>query len=51
MAIDYLRGGDPAAVFTTKGVCDDVAAARDWLNLQPDVLHGNEFLVTSLDVS
>lgn len=40
IAIDYLRGGDPAAVFTTKGVCDDVAATRDWLNLQPDVLHG-----------
>jgi carboxymethylenebutenolidase len=40
IAIDYLRGGAPADVFTTKGVCDDVAATRDWLNAQPDVQHG-----------
>ena len=40
IAIDYLRGGDPASVFKTKDVCDDVAATRDWLNQQHDVLHG-----------
>ena len=40
LAIDYLRGGEAATVFNTKDVCDDVAAARDWLNNQPWVQHG-----------
>lgn len=40
LAIDYLRGGEAAQVFHTKDVCDDVAAARDWLNGQPYVHHG-----------
>ncbi|HWT04457.1 MAG TPA: dienelactone hydrolase family protein, partial [Xanthomonadales bacterium] len=37
LAIDYLRGGDAKTVFNTKNVCEDVAAARDWLNAQPFV--------------
>jgi carboxymethylenebutenolidase len=40
LAIDYLRGGDAKTVFNTKNVCEDVAAARDWLNAQPFVQHG-----------
>lgn len=40
LAIDYLRGGDAATVFNTHNVCEDVAAARDWLNAQPFVRHG-----------
>ena len=40
LAIDYLRGGDAKTVFNTKNVCEDVAAARDWLNAQPFVRHG-----------
>jgi carboxymethylenebutenolidase len=40
IAIDYLRAGDPASVFSVQGVCDDVAATRDWLNTQPYVQHG-----------
>jgi carboxymethylenebutenolidase len=40
LAIDYLRGGEAAHVFNTKDVCEDVAAARDWLNEQPYVQHG-----------
>jgi carboxymethylenebutenolidase len=40
IAIDYLRGGQAAAVFNAKAVCDDVAAARDWLNHRPYVSHG-----------
>jgi carboxymethylenebutenolidase len=40
LAIDYLRGGDAKTVFKTKNVCEDVAAARDWLNAQPFVQHG-----------
>jgi carboxymethylenebutenolidase len=40
LAIDYLRGGEAARVFNTKDVCEDVAAARDWLNEQPYVQHG-----------
>ena len=32
LAIDYLRGGRQAACSTRKDVCEDVAAARDWLN-------------------
>ena len=40
LAIDYLRGGDAKTVFNTKSVCEDVAAARDWLNAQPFVQHG-----------
>ncbi|MDP9104928.1 MAG: dienelactone hydrolase family protein [Candidatus Eremiobacteraeota bacterium] len=40
LAIDYLRGGDAKSVFNTKNVCEDVAAARDWLNAQPYVQHG-----------
>jgi carboxymethylenebutenolidase len=40
LAIDYLRGGDAVTVFNTKDVCEDVAAARDWLNAQPYVQHG-----------
>jgi len=40
LAIDYLRGGDAKSVFRTKNVCEDVAAARDWLNAQPYVQHG-----------
>ncbi len=40
LAIDYLRGGDAKTVFNTENVCADVAAARDWLNTQPFVLHG-----------
>ncbi len=40
LAIDYLRGGDAKTVFNTKNVCEDVAAARDWLNAQPYVQHG-----------
>lgn len=40
MAIDYLRGEHPVTIFSTKDVCDDVAATRDWLNGQPYVHHG-----------
>ncbi|HEV3087563.1 MAG TPA: dienelactone hydrolase family protein [Candidatus Elarobacter sp.] len=40
LAIDYLRGGEAAKTFNTKDVCEDVAAARDWLNHQPYVEHG-----------
>ena len=40
IAVDYLRGNDAATVFDAKSVRDDVAAARDWLNEQPFVLHG-----------
>lgn len=40
LAIDYLRGGDAKTVFHTQDVCEDVAAARDWLNGQPFVQHG-----------
>jgi carboxymethylenebutenolidase len=40
LAIDYLRGGDPRETFRAKAVCEDVAAARDWLNTQPFVKHG-----------
>jgi carboxymethylenebutenolidase len=40
LAIDYLRGGDAKTVFNTTNVCEDVAAARDWLNAQPFVQHG-----------
>jgi carboxymethylenebutenolidase len=40
IAIDYLRGGDPAKVFNTKSVCADVADTRDWLNQQPYVQRG-----------
>jgi carboxymethylenebutenolidase len=40
LAIDYLRGGDANTVFNTRNVCEDVAAARDWLNAQPFVRHG-----------
>lgn len=40
IAIDYLRGGDPANVFNPTDVGADVAAARDWLNAQPFVQHG-----------
>ena len=40
VAIDYLRGGNAATVFNTKDVCEDVAATRDWLNMQPYVSHG-----------
>ena len=40
IAIDYLRGGQAAAVFNTTDVCADVAATRDWLNHQPYVQHG-----------
>lgn len=40
VAIDYLRGKDPRTTFNLRTVCDDVAAARDWLNEQPFVRHG-----------
>ncbi len=40
IAIDYLRGGKPEEVFVQRDVCEDVAAARDWLNRQPFVQHG-----------
>lgn len=40
LAIDYLRGGEAAKVFNTHNVCEDVAAARDWLNQCPYVQHG-----------
>ena len=40
IAIDYLRGGQAAAVFNTKDVGADVAATRDWLNHQAYVQHG-----------
>jgi len=40
LAIDYLRGGEAADVLRTSDVCNDVAAARDWLNHCPYVQHG-----------
>jgi carboxymethylenebutenolidase len=40
LAIDYLRGKDAITAFNTHDVCEDIAAARDWLNEQPFVHHG-----------
>ncbi|GAC1573028.1 MAG: dienelactone hydrolase family protein [Candidatus Elarobacter sp.] len=40
LAIDYLRGEDAKTAFTVKDVCEDIAAARDWLNDQPFVSRG-----------
>ena len=40
LAIDYLRGRDATTAFNTHDVCEDIAAARDWLNDQPFVQRG-----------
>jgi carboxymethylenebutenolidase len=41
LAIDYLRGQPVAEGFKSATVADDIAAARDWLNDQPFVDHGD----------
>jgi carboxymethylenebutenolidase len=41
LAVDYLRGKGVPAGFDAKGVVDDIAAARDWLNDQEFVDHGD----------
>ena len=40
IAIDYLRGKTVAEGFHSATVCDDIAAARDWLNERDYVQHG-----------
>lgn len=41
IAIDYLRAQSvDQGGWNTQSVCDDVAAARDWLNERPYVQHG-----------
>jgi carboxymethylenebutenolidase len=40
IAIDYLRGKGVPEGFNSATVCDDIAAARDWLNERDYVQHG-----------
>ena len=41
LAIDYLRGRGVPEGFKSATVSEDVASARDWLNNQPYVAHGD----------
>jgi carboxymethylenebutenolidase len=41
LCVDYLRGKGVPAGFDAKTVTDDVASARDWLNNQDFVDHGD----------